>query len=91
MEYIKTNWLLILIAVFSFLAMINSMHAKGYAESAFRFAEDAHNNAMIAADYASEAADEAEDAADYAADAAIQDLSCLLICLCITRVFGLVC
>ena len=68
-SFIKANWLLVLIAIFSCVAMINSIQAKNYSERAYGYAVDASYNSEKAADYAAEAADKADDASDYASEA----------------------
>jgi len=55
----RTNWLLILIALFAYNAMVEASEARSYAKDAAYYAEEAANNAEYAASYAEEAADDA--------------------------------
>ena len=67
--YIKNNLLLLLIAVFSFVSMVNAIDANKNSQRAYDYAGDASDYARYAAGYSELAANNASDAARYAADA----------------------
>lgn len=69
-NFLTKNWLLLLIAIFSFVSMLNAIDAKIYSEWAYDYAVDANHNAKNASSYAEDAASYAEEAAGNASDAA---------------------
>lgn len=68
--FIKNNFLLVSIAVFSFISMINAIEANENSERAYNTAFDAATYSRSASSYARDASDYAEDAANYSSEAA---------------------
>lgn len=68
--FIKTNWLLLVIALFSWISMLNSIEANSAATAANRNAANASDYSAGAADYAADASKYARRAADSAEEAA---------------------
>lgn len=66
-SFVKNNWLLVLIAIICYQAMIYAEEASRQASYAADYAGDASYYAREASDYAETAADFAEEAADDAA------------------------
>jgi hypothetical protein len=57
-KWVLRNWLLLLIAYFSYMAMVDASAARGYSLRAMDYADDAASFAEDAADNSQEAVDE---------------------------------
>jgi uncharacterized membrane protein YvbJ len=69
-HFINGNWILILILIFSYQAMVNSGEARRFARNAEDYAAEASDYSRKASLYSEDSADSAADAAEYAEQAA---------------------